>query len=40
MAKSTKSYEERMKRSITEKKGCKNRNSQPERIYGLAVSAE
>jgi len=29
-----------MKRSITEKKGCKNRNSQPERIYGLAVSAE
>jgi hypothetical protein len=21
-------------------KGCKNRNSQPERIYGLAVSAE
>ena len=29
-----------MKRSVTEKKGCKNRNSQPERIYGLAVSAE
>ena len=25
---------------IAEKKGCKNRNSQPERIYGLAVSAE
>lgn len=21
-------------------KGCKNRNGQPERIYGLAVSAE
>ena len=25
---------------IAEKKGCKNRNSQPERSYGLAVSAE
>jgi putative acetyltransferase len=25
---------------IAEKKGCKKRNSQPERIYGLAVSAE
>jgi len=25
---------------IAEKKGCKNRNGQPERIYGLAVSAE
>ena len=25
---------------IAEKKGCKNRNSQPERICGLAVSAE
>lgn len=25
---------------LTEKKGCKNSNSQPERIYGLAVSAK
>ena len=26
------------KEALEEKKGCKNRNSQPERIYGLAVS--
>lgn len=27
-------------RSVAEKKGCKRKNSQPERTYGLAVSAE
>ncbi len=28
------------KEALTEKKGCKRQDSQPERIYGLAVSAE
>ena len=33
-------FEAFKKEALTEKKGCKRKDSQPERIYGLAVSAE
>ena len=33
-------FEAFKKEALKRKKGCKEKDSQPERIYGLAVSAE